>query len=270
MVASNFQEWLNLNFETKNTIQGYSTYMNHFFSLFPEFNQETVNAYLIKRTEEGVKKSTLNKIIYTLKVYARFLKIELEFPKIKKLDKRIKDYMTIEELETKVLPMIDLIFNDYQTYDIILRFMFFTGMRVEEIITLDKTNIDFEKGIIKVINTKGKVDREIFSIDEKFFNDLKQYVSLKKENKVFDLSYYQVWYNMKKLETEIQWGKKIHPHFFRISFAKHCVRIGINDSIIQKLLGHADLATTLLYCEPDRDMIHEACNRVKRKELING
>jgi len=268
MVANNFLEWLNLNYETKNTIRDYNNYTNHFFASYQDFNQENINAYLTKRLEEGVKKSTFNKIVNVLKAYAKFMKMEINFPKSKTTDVRIKDYITLQELEEKVLPMIDLIFNnDAETYDLLIRVMFFTGVRVEEAITLEKSNIDFSSGKIRIINTKGKVDREVPFLDQKLQNDLEKYCNSLKVEKVFDLSYYQVWYNLKKLEQEIQWGKRIHPHFFRVSFAKHCVMLGIHMSVIQKLLGHKDANTTQIYCNPDEKMVLEACAQHKRKEV---
>lgn len=264
MSVDKFQEWLILNYNAKNTIRMYLVNVNHFLQFHPELTQESLNAYLTKRLGE-VKKNTFNKIIFCLKTYAKFLKVDLEFPKAKKTDKRIKDYITIEELEDQVLPMFDLLFEDYKKYDLLVRFMFFTGLRIEEVIELEKDNIDFEKRIIQVKNTKGKVDREIFSIDKKMFEDLQIHVKHNVYKKVFDLTYRQINYALKKIEKGVNINKKIHPHFFRISFAKHCVRLRINDSIIQKLLGHADLTTTLLYCEPDRNMVHEACSQAERK-----
>lgn len=265
MVAENFKDWLKLNYQTENTIRDIESYMNHFFSLFSEYTQDNVNAYLTKRLDEGVKKSTFNKLIYVLGVYAKFLKMEVEFPKTKTPDQRIKDYMTLGELEQQVLPMIDLIFSDYETYDLLIRFLFFTGLRVEEVISLEKKNIDFEKGIIRVVNTKGKVDREVPFLDEKLQKDLEKYSNRMAQEKLFDFSYYQIWYNLKKLTKDIQWTKKIHPHFFRISFAQYCLSLNMNPIIIQQLLGHKDMNTTLIYCKPNDKVIKEVCNQYKRK-----
>lgn len=265
MLADKFTEWVGLNFETKNTIRAVNTYTNHFFSFYPEFNQENVNAYLTKRLEEGVKPNTFNTIVYVLKNYAKFLKVQIEFPKVKKVNKKIKDYITLQELEGNVLPIVDMIFEDYQTYDLLARFMFFTGLRVKEIMELKVDNIDFAKESILVVDTKGKVDRKIPFLDEKLFKDLNQYIKFNKRDKVFDLTYRQITYGIKKLGNYSQPNKKFHPHFFRTSFAKYCVSLNIHQSIIQSLLGHKDSNTTFIYCEPDSKMVMEACQLVKRK-----
>lgn len=268
MIDEKFKQWLKLNYDTDKTIEDYMGYINEFFNQYDTFNQENINDYFFNKLEKGVKKSTFNKIIYSLKPYAIYSKIFIEFPKDKKVDKTIHTFVTLEELEQRILSMVDLIWKDSVKYDLLYRFMFFTGLRAEEVSELLKTNIDFENKIIKVINTKGKKDREVFSLDDKLFEDLEKYCKSTNHETVFNLSYQQIYYAIKRLENDFQIGKRSHPHFMRTSFAKYCVSLNINLAVIQVLMGHADPKTTMIYCEPTRDMVKEACEKAKRKGSI--
>lgn len=52
-------------------------------------------------------------------------------------------------------------------------------------------------------------------------------------------------------------GRPIHPHILRHTFATRLMR-RVNASVVQALLGHAQLSSTQVYCHPDAEDLKNA------------
>lgn len=270
MNLDQYKSWLKLNTDSSKTVKTYLSVIHDYFNSFTEFNQENINNYLGKKLENNIQNTTFNKIIFAFKKYCQFLKIELEFPKIKRVDKKIKQYITEEEFKDKILSITSLIWDDYEFKDLILKTLFYTGIRPEELCNIELSDINFEKRTILIRETKGKKDRLIFSINDSLFEELKKYSEVNKESKFFGLNYQTLYYFINRLKKELYDKYPLSPKFFRISFAKHCLSKGMDISNIKKLLGHADLSTTDLYAEPDNDMVNKACDNFKLNNSSNN
>jgi site-specific recombinase XerD len=144
---------------------------------------------------------------------------------------------------------------------IIIKILYSSGLRLQELIDLKRKDIDFERNTIYVKNGKGKKDR-ITIISENLKLDLLKYYS----NYNFSTEYVFEGRNGKYTKKSVQkvldsLGKKIGikltPHMLRHSFATHLLESGTDIRHIQKLLGHSNLSTTQIY------------TKVSNKELQN-
>ena len=134
------------------------------------------------------------------------------------------------------------------------------GLRVSEIIRLEWKNIDFERAIIHIRQSKGKKDR-IVMLSKKVSEGLQQ---LKKESKYVFVTNKGRRYSARSIQKIIQRAsikagirKHITPHTLRHSFATHLLESGTDIRYIRDLLGHANISTTLIY------------TKVSNKELSN-
>jgi integrase/recombinase XerC len=135
-------------------------------------------------------------------------------------------------------------------------------MRLSELITLKKSDINISQQTLKVIG-KGNKERIIPMTD-----DLAQIVS-----KYLDLSIDSVFlYNTKKgkqlypkfvyrsvneLLNKYTTIKKKSPHILRHSIATHLLENGSELNAIKEILGHANLSATQIYT-------HNSIERLKK------
>ena len=136
-------------------------------------------------------------------------------------------------------------------HKLVLMFLYYTGVRVNEIVNLKWEDIDFQRGTIHIKTAKGDKERVVF-----FHEKLKsfiEYFNLKKEGFVF-LSNFGKKYDKRTVQTIVKnasrkagISKKVAPHILRHSFATHLLEAGADIRHIQKLLGHSSLQTTQIY-----------------------
>lgn len=154
----------------------------------------------------------------------------------------------------------------------------FTGMRMGEINALDINDIDFKNKIIHIRRTITRTfdDRATIGsytktvngirdimMDSNVENILKEYLSSEyytenDYNLLFCNSYKECistdTVNMMFKEFcknyNIGKGYDVHQHMLRHTFATRCIESGMPASVLAKIMGHANVATTLnVYCE---------------------
>lgn len=271
MQIEKFKTWLNLQYGgVENTILTYLNHMKLFLKYSNgEINQEVIDEYLTYRLTdtigEKISKRTYNGILNSFKVYFKFIGQEFKLPKNQRTQEIIKNYMTWEEVKKQVLPYTSLIFRDYKKVDLVLEFIYFTGMRIKEVAMLKKENINWKEEELHLIHTKGMKERIIPSIANGLFKKVKEYSDSHNSDLVFNISVGQIknWFKEIKKQCGL---KKFHPHLFRSFYANYCLEQGIDISIIQQLLGHSRIETTMKYVKPTQKMVREACKRIKEKK----
>lgn len=141
-----------------------------------------------------------------------------------------------------------------------------SGLRAEEIVSLDLDGIDFESELVRVTG-KGRKMR-LVPIGEPAQAALRRYLDVgrhalgpaREEPGVFvsrrgrRLSGSDVRRRLNKWVREAALAGRISPHTLRHSFATHLLEGGADLRAIQELLGHSSVSTTQIYTrvEPSR------------------
>ncbi|MFH1432807.1 MAG: tyrosine-type recombinase/integrase [archaeon] len=148
---------------------------------------------------------------------------------------------------------IDIIINSTANlkHRLILMFLYYAGLRLDEVRNLMWQDIDFERSIIHLKTAKGDKHRIVF-----LHNSLKGVLKLHdiKDKGFIFISKRGTRYNkktiqkiVKKASTLPTFNKKATPHTLRHAFATHLLDNGADIRHIQKLLGHKDIRTTQIY-----------------------
>lgn len=136
----------------------------------------------------------------------------------------------------------------------IIDFLSSTGVRVGELVKLNREDIDFENRSCIVFG-KGSKEREVY-FDARTKLHLEKYLSLRNDNNpalfVSLLSPYDrleisgVEIRLRKLGRDLELNR-VHPHKFRRTLATRAIDKGMPIEQVQRLLGHAKIDTTLQY-----------------------
>ena len=160
----------------------------------------------------------------------------------------------------------------------ILHLFYSSGIRLKELINLDLNNIDFKRGIVKVLG-KGNREREA-SLTNEAIRILESYLKVRsswrgnKGKAVFlsragsRITKMNVQRNTERYGKEAGITKKVTPHMLRHSIATHYLNSGMDIRKIQSFLGHASLASTQIYTHLVTDDQREERNRLHPQNLI--
>ncbi|MGA7077018.1 MAG: tyrosine-type recombinase/integrase [Halobacteriota archaeon] len=139
---------------------------------------------------------------------------------------------------------------------LILRVLWRTGVRINELLNIKPSDIEPKNQIINVTKAKGGKQRRV-PLDAETIGMLSDYVSasnIREDQPIFGIK--QRWAREIVRRYGARVGRRgLHPHTFRHSFAIHCVRNGWDIRRLQVVLGHNSMATTAVYLQfNDRDI----------------
>ena len=160
---------------------------------------------------------------------------------------------TIEKLRDGCDEIRDLAMIDFLTS---------TGVRVGELVRLNKNDINFEDRSCIVFG-KGSKEREVY-FDARTKLHLEKYLAMRNDNNpalfVSLLAPYDrleisgVEIRLRKLGNDLEL-QRVHPHKFRRTMATKAIDKGMPIEQVQHLLGHAKIDTTLEYAMVDDENV---------------
>jgi len=173
------------------------------------------------------------------------------------VDKKEPGILTKLEIEELLKQPIE---NDLkgQRDQTMLQTLYSTGMRVTELISLKVSDVNFTNGTIKI--AKNKTSR-IIKLSNSTMKYLTNYIlnmrplltKLDTDDTLFlnangkKLTRQGFWKILKQYKDRAHITKELTPHTIRHSFAVHQLRDGIDMKKLQEILGHTDIATTMMY-----------------------
>ena len=141
-----------------------------------------------------------------------------------------------------------------------------TGLRVSELATLDKENIQWQERRIVVYGKGGpygkKSKRRIIPMTERVYILLSAWFAL---NNKIEMTTRNIQYHVTKVANRAGISKKVSPHVLRHTFAVNCIKKNISTRTLQHLLGHDHLTTTEIYLNlSPEDACREFLNKFEK------
>lgn len=137
----------------------------------------------------------------------------------------------------------------------LMRCMYFIGLRNGEVQNLMVEDIDLINGLVKVVQGKGKKDR-FMPLPKGLTDELKEYIGIRREGllirgrgkgkRISDRHIRRIIKAYAR-EANVRKYEEIHPHTLRHSYATHLQNSGVPLNVIQNLLGHERIETTTIY-----------------------
>lgn len=245
---------------SERTLQYYQVTIEHLLSNLEtpvrKITTDEIRCYLVRYQEKGkCGNVTVDNIRRNISSFFSWLEEEdyiLKSPmkRIHKIKTKtvVKDVITDENMEKmrdackvpRDLAIIDLLYS--------------TGMRVGELVNLDRDDLDFEQRECVVFG-KGDKERRVY-FDAKAKIHLLEYLATRTdENPALFVTLDSPHERLKISGVEIRLrrlGRKlslsrIHPHKFRRTMATRAIDKGMPIEQVQKILGHSQIDTTMQY-----------------------
>lgn len=189
----------------------------------------------------------------------------IRLPKSKLEDEKVKA-LTVEEQKK----FVEVLESEEHKYKYILLLQLYTGMRIGEVLALSKNDIDFQAGTININKTlsRGIDDKVILGKTTKTQNSKRTlYMNERARNilhRIFDTQVINIngfiFYNhtkdtfittlevncyLNRLNKKHNITDRFHTHVLRHTFATRNIEAGVSAKVLQEILGHKNIETTL-------------------------
>jgi integrase/recombinase XerD len=143
-----------------------------------------------------------------------------------------------------------------------------TGMRVGELVKLNRKDIDFDNRECVVFG-KGSKERKVYFdartkihlqkyLDERTDDEEALFVSLLQPHRRLKISGVEI--RLRKIGSELN-IPNVHPHKFRRTLATMAIDKGMPIEQVQSLLGHQSIDTTLRYAMVNQANVKSSCRK---------
>lgn len=239
-----------------NTIKTYVRYFRHFLSHFgaakiDDLEKGSIINYFDLWVKKDVADSSINQLINAIKYYYEKVlgRPQRKFDWIRPRKRTpLPDVMSKGEVRR----LFEHVKNEKQLCIVLTTYA--AGLRACEVTRLRVADIQPDRGIIRVVEGKGNRDRSVM-LSPSLWRILEAYIAkFQPTDWLFEGQKPGEPYAIRSLQAIIQTARKkaglrktISTHTLRHSFATHLLESGTDVRLIQELLGHANIETTLRY-----------------------
>jgi integrase/recombinase XerD len=245
-------------------LKGYSpktlnTYVGEFGQLLITLKNKNVNELTSERLQDYFLYCIDNLKLSENTIHSRINAVKFYFEKVQGREKMFLDIYRPKK--PKLLPNVLAISEiqrlfatlDNLKHKTMIYLAYSAGLRVSEVINLKIQHIHSARMVINIKGAKGKKDRTV-TLSEGILELLRKYYKSYKPHEWLFEGQYGGQYSDRSLQAVFQRAKQqskiksdVSFHSLRHSYATHLHERGTDIKLIQELLGHNDIKTTLRY-----------------------
>lgn len=245
-----------------------SKFLPHVGKHIKDITTEDVRLYLMKAKMNGCSSVSQNNIRLDLSSFFSFLHEEglIDVNPLSRIKKIRQETLIKEPFSESDMELLRQ-YAPGNRERAIIDFLFSTGCRVSEMVSVNRNEIDWKKSQI-MIKGKGSKFRIVY-LNARAAVSLKSYLE-KRHDAAEALFVSQCTYSRGGVKSPVRLspdrirhilhaiGEKagvenVHPHRFRRTAATLALRRGMPIEQVSKILGHAKLDTTTLYANSTQD-----------------
>jgi integrase/recombinase XerD len=271
----------------ENTVRSYLSDLSDFSSFLSGkgkdlkgARREEITEYLLYLKGKGLSSSTMARRVYALRKFFDFLMMEGEVSEnvarsmeVSRARRKLPESLSISEVE-RLLVAPDTSKSEGVRDRAILELLYSCGLRVSELVSLRKEDIDLDVGYVRVMGKGGK--ERIVPVGEEGRRWVRRYIEEVRPSLLKDTGSERplfltrrgegftrqgIWKIVKCYASKAGIKRRVHPHVLRHSFATHLLSGGADLRSIQEMLGHSDISTTQVYTHVERERIKEVYRR---------
>jgi len=238
------------------TVKSYTACFQRFVQFFgpvkvPGLAFDAIQGYFNQLAQLDISASTLNQHINAVKFY--YEKVLGQPRRVYRVQRPTKpNQLPIVLSGGEVKRLFKTVKN--KKHQLILYLAYSAGLRKSEVINLEVRDLDWDRSVIHIRHAKGGKDRFV-QRSSVLVQHLQEYLAQYRprrwlfegqlEGEPYSGTSIQAIFRRARAAAGL--NKKATFHSLRHSYATHLLEAGTDIRIIQELLGHADIKTTLRY-----------------------
>lgn len=249
------EQQVKLNGYSKSTLTNYGrciAKLSLYFGCTPlELEDDQINEYLLElNATQSPSKSYFKHTVYGLRYVFRLMNRDdraIRLPSIKRT-KSLPDVLSRQECK-RLFKAPKLL-----RHRVLLMFIYSAGLRISEVCRLRIEDIDSDRMMIHVRQSKGRKDRYVV-LSELALQGLRKYFRGERpvtwlfngKKRGTPMSHHGVQWVMREAVKKSGIRKKATVHTLRHSYATHLLEAGLDLVTVKEQLGHARIETTMEY-----------------------
>jgi integrase/recombinase XerD len=268
LTLDRFRRWLETRRYSESTIATYVSLTSFFLKYitkkhYGELTARTVSHFNYEFIVSAKKSASYqNQAITALKQYFAYLELDIEMWDMERPQKPkiLPVILSMEEVKRIIECTTNL------KHKTLLSLIYSGGFRISEALNLELRDVDSERMLIHIKNSKGNKDRYTL-LSQKALVLLREYCAVYQPKRYLFEGQHAAQYSARAAQTLLKIAahragviKPIKLHSLRHSFATHLLENGTDIRYIQNLLGHSSPKTTMIYTHVSQTSVQNIRN----------